>query len=59
MAYNNLESRTSVQGLIPEDYSRDILQSVTQESAAMSLFRHITMTRAQTRMPIMSALPTA
>ena len=59
MAYNNIESRTSVQGLIPEDYSRDILQSVTQESAAMSMFRHVTMTRAQTRMPIMSALPTA
>lgn len=59
MAYNNIESRTSVQGLIPEDYSRDILQSVTQNSAAMQLFRKITMTRAQTRMPIMSALPTA
>lgn len=59
MPYTNLESRTDVQATIPEVVSNDILTSVEYQSAAMTLFRHIPMSTNQTRMPILSALPTA
>lgn len=59
MPYTNLESRTDVQATIPEKVSNDILTSLTYDSAAMTLFRHITMGTNQTRMPVLSALPTA
>jgi HK97 family phage major capsid protein len=59
MPYNSLVDRPSAAALIPEDYSHSILQHVIQESAALSLFRHVPMSRAQLRMPAESALPTA
>ena len=59
MPYTNLESRTDVQATIPERVSNDILTSLQYDSAAMTLFRHITMGTNQTRMPVLSALPTA
>ena len=59
MPYNNLTSRTDVGALIPEEVSRDMLGKATEQSAALSLFRRVPVGRAQTRFPVLSALPTA
>ncbi len=59
MAYNNVISRSDAAGLIPEDYSREIIAHLPDESAALALFRQITMSRAQLRMPAESALAVA
>lgn len=59
MAFNNLTSRTDAQALMPEEVSNAILTDLSADSAAMTLFHHIPMSRAQTRLPILSALPTA
>jgi HK97 family phage major capsid protein len=60
MAYNSIISRTDAAALIPEDVSREILQAVPQASAVMSLARRLPdMPRAQRRLPVVSALPTA
>jgi hypothetical protein len=59
VAYNNLISRTNAQSLIPEVVSNDILAGLTNQSAALSLFRQTRMATNQTRMPVLSALPTA
>jgi HK97 family phage major capsid protein len=59
MPYNNVVSRTDAAALIPEDVAADIIKRLPQASAALSLFRHVTMSRAQQRMPVMSALPVA
>jgi HK97 family phage major capsid protein len=59
MPYNNLVSRTSAQALIPEVVSNDILGGLTNESAALQMFRQVRMATNQTRMPVLSALPTA
>src|SRR4030095_13199061 len=45
--------------LIPEDVSKEIMQGVTEKSAALKLFRHRDMGRAQTRLPVLNVLPTA
>jgi len=59
IAYNNILSRTNAQALIPEQVSNDILGGLTNQSAALSLFRQVRMATNQTRMPVLSALPTA
>jgi HK97 family phage major capsid protein len=59
MAYNNVTSRTDAAALIPEEVSRDLVSRVTEESAALSLFRRVNVGRAQVRMPVISALPVA
>jgi HK97 family phage major capsid protein len=59
MAYNNILSRTNVQSLIPEVVSDDLLAGLNNASAALTMFRQIRMSTNQTRMPILSALPTA
>ncbi len=59
MPYNNAILRAGAGALIPEEYSDEILKGLTNESAALSLFRSIPMSTAQTRMPVLSALPTA
>lgn len=59
MAYNNLISRTSAQATIPEVVSEAIMKSVTNDAAALQMFTHLPMSSNQTRMPILSALPTA
>jgi len=59
MAYDNIVSRTDAQALMPEEVSNAILNDLQSDSAAMTLFRQIPMSRKQTRMPVLSALPTA
>lgn len=57
MPYNNIVSRTDAAALIPEDVASSIITRLPESSAALSLFRHVTMSRAQQRMPVMAALP--
>src|SRR5215831_14466679 len=59
MPYNSIISRTNTAALIPEEYSQEVLKRLPTASAALSLFRHVTMSRQQYRMPIMAALPVA
>ena len=59
MPYNNIISRTDVAALIPEDVAPDIISRATEQSAALTLFRRVNMSRQQQRMPVMAALPVA
>jgi HK97 family phage major capsid protein len=59
VAFNSIISRTNAAALIPEVVSNRIMGMVTEGSAALSLFPHIPMGTNQTRMPVLSALPTA
>lgn len=59
MPFNNIISRTDAQALVPEQVSYDLLHALPSESAALTLFRHLTMSTNVTRMPVVSALPTA
>ncbi len=59
MPYDSIISRTDAGALIPEEVSRDILQRVPEQSAALRLFRKKNMGTKQVRMPVKSALPTA
>jgi len=59
MAYDNIISRTDAQALVPEDVAAEVLEAAVDESAAMSLFRRVTMSTNQQRMPVLSALPIA
>src|SRR5688500_13424786 len=45
--------------MIPEQVSRVMLENLQNESAALTLFRRVPMATNQTRMPVLSALPTA
>jgi HK97 family phage major capsid protein len=57
--YDNVISRTDAAALIPEEASREIIQGLPAASAALAMFRNVTMGRAQQRVPVISALPTA
>jgi HK97 family phage major capsid protein len=59
MPYNNQITRSGAAALIPEEYSTEILTRLPVQSAALALFRHVTMSRQQYRMPIIAALPVA
>lgn len=60
MPYNSIISRTDAEALIPEDVSREIIQSVPQMSAVMRRARRLpNMSRSQRRLPVMSGLITA
>ena len=60
MAYNNQIDRSGVGALIPEDVSKEIIQGITENSIIMKVAtRAANMSRAQRRMPVLSALPTA
>jgi HK97 family phage major capsid protein len=59
MPYNNLISRTDVAAMIRETVSDMMMGGLTTESAALTMFRSITVPTNQTRFPIISALPTA
>lgn len=59
MPYDNIISRTDAGALIPEDVAAAVVQGATEQSAALTLFRRVPMSRKQQRMPVLSALPTA
>jgi HK97 family phage major capsid protein len=57
--YNNIIDRGKADGLIPTEYSTQILKSAIQQSAALSLCRNVQMSAAQQRIPVLSVLPRA
>ncbi len=61
MPYSNLMSRTDMAGLIPMEYSQEIMTDLAeQRSHVMNLARRLrNMDRYQTTMTVISALPTA
>lgn len=59
MPYDNIISRSDAAALIPEEVSTELLTGLINQSAAMTLFPRLPVSRAQVRMPILSALPTA
>jgi HK97 family phage major capsid protein len=60
MPYNSQISRTDADALIPQDVSNEILKNVAERHPLMRMARRLTnMSRAQRRMPVMSALATA
>lgn len=59
MPYTNVTSRTDAAPLIPEEVVNSFLGKATEQSAALTLFRRIPVNRAQTRVPVLSALPVA
>lgn len=59
MPFDSLTSRTDTQALVPEEVSRIMLGKAVEQSAVLSLFRHIPVSRNQIRFPVMSALPIA
>jgi HK97 family phage major capsid protein len=59
MAYNNIISRTDAQATMPEEVSSVVMTNVIRQSAALQLFRKVPMSRAQQRIPVISALPVA
>jgi len=57
MPYDSVITRTDAEALIPEEVSREIIQSVPEASAVMSMARRLpNMSRKQQRLPILSAL---
>lgn len=59
MPFTNIISRTDAAALIPEEVTNLMMTNLQAESAALNLFRRTTMSAAQSRMPVISALPTA
>lgn len=59
MPYNNTISRTEAAGLIPEEVAAEIVTHLPAESAALTMFRSVSMSRAQQRIPAESALAVA
>jgi HK97 family phage major capsid protein len=59
MAYNDQIGTSDVSPLIPEEVANQIISGIEINSAAMRLMRRARMSRAQQRLPVLSALPTA
>lgn len=59
MPYNNLVARSDVASRVPEDVSNAMLTNLGAQSAALQLGTRIPVASNQTRMPVLSALPTA
>jgi predicted phage gp36 major capsid-like protein len=60
MPYNSLTSRTDASSLIPQDVQREILSDVAATNPLLQLARRLPdMSRAQRRLPVLSALATA
>jgi len=57
--YDSLVSRTDAAGLIPPEYSREIIKSMPEFSVAMRSFRTVPMSRGTDIMPVLSVLPSA
>lgn len=57
MPYDSLTTRADVAATIPENVGAEIVKLADEMSAAMRFFRRIPMPAAQTRFPVLSALP--
>lgn len=57
--YDSVISRSDSAALMPEEVSNKFLSGLTNKSAVLSTFTRIPVGRAQLRLPILSALPTA
>lgn len=57
MPFDAAIERNLVSALSTEEVSRDLIKAIQNESVAMTLFRRVTMSRNQTRMPVVAALP--
>jgi len=57
--YNNVISRTDAAALIPEDVAARVLEGSVNQSAALTALSRVPMSRGQTRLPVISALPVA
>lgn len=59
MPFDNIISRADVAATVPEDVAGTILSKAVEQSAAMTLFRRVRMSREQQRMPVLAAIPVA
>jgi hypothetical protein len=59
VAYTNITSRTDAGALMPEEVSNAFLKGLDSTSAVLQSFTHVPVGRAQTRFPVLSALPVA
>lgn len=59
MPYDNIINRTDAQALMPEEVSAAMMTNLLTRSAALQLGTRIAVGRAQTRFPVLSALPSA
>jgi HK97 family phage major capsid protein len=59
MSFDKQLTRGDISALVPEEVSNAILEDVQAQSAALASFRRIPMSSKQTRLPVLSALPTA
>ena len=59
MPFNEQITRINAQALMPEQVADAIITATVEASAALSLFPRVEMSRAQVRIPVISALPTA
>lgn len=59
MPYDNLINRTDVAALIPEEVSQAMMTALSTQSALLQLGTRISVGRAQTRFPVLAALPSA
>ncbi len=59
MPYNNIISRTDAAALVPEDVSNAFRENLQNESAVLNAFTRVPVGTAQTRFPVLSALPVA
>lgn len=57
MPYNNVISRADAQALMPEEVSREMLGKLTEQSAALTMFREVPVARNAVRFPVITALP--
>jgi hypothetical protein len=58
-AYDNIISRADAAALMPEEVADTFLGNLTTESAVLTGFTRVPVGRAQTRFPVLSALPVA
>lgn len=59
MPYDSIIDRTDVAALIPEEVSQEMMSSLTTQSALLQLGTRVAVGRAQTRFPVLAALPSA
>lgn len=59
MVYDATLERELVQALSSEDFSRELVKGLANESAAMTRFRRVPMSKNQTRMAVLDILPQA